>query len=217
MISYCNIESKIMLDCNHTMCIKCLKKINETSKKCPFCRKQIKISLTTLNYLLTYGIHKKNLNIVRYALDNRADINWKNYNGNTILHKTVDLNYIDGIKILLEYNASPNIVNNDGYKPIYYSRNNIITKLLHNFNNLNDTNKILVCENKSTINMINEFNKSNLNNVKVIFNDDEYFIEFLILSGFDPYYKLNNISFIDITKKIGNMVFTNVINNIKYN
>ena len=234
MQKYCNIESKIMLECDHTMCIKCLKKINDTTKKCPYCRKEIKFSLTTLNYILTYGIYKKCIKIVKYAIDNKADLNWKNDKGNTILHKAVDLDYYEGVKFLLEFGSSPYIINNENYLPIDYSINKRINKLFENYNNNLDINNIIVNENESTIKMIEEYNNSKYNNVKklikkggniynekflniLIFEENEDFIEYLILCGLDPYYKYNNLELLTITKNIGNYSMNKIINSINNN
>ena len=234
MQKYCNIESKIMLDCDHTMCIKCLKKINDTTKKCPFCRKEIKLSLTTLNYILTYGIYKKNVKMINYAIDNKADLNWKNNKGNTLLHKSVDLNYYEGTKILLNRGASPYILNNENYLPVDYSKSDNIIELFTNYNNNLDKNNIIVNENESTIKMIEEYNNSRYNNVKIlikkggniynenfinklIFEENEDFIEYLILSGLDPYYKYNNMDLLTITTNIGNFRFNKIVENINNN
>ena len=42
-----NTESKIMLNCDHNMCIRCLKTIFLDTKKCPFCRKKMQICSKT--------------------------------------------------------------------------------------------------------------------------------------------------------------------------
>ena len=234
MQKYCNIESNIMLECNHTMCIKCLKKINDTTKKCPYCRKKIELSLTTLNYILTYVIYKKNIKMINYAIENKADLNWKNNKGNTILHKAVDNNYYEGTKILLESGASPYILNNENYLPVDYSKTDNIIQLFKNYDNNLDKYNTIVNENENTIKMIKEYNNSNYDNVKLlikkggniyndnfinllIFEQNEDFLEYLILFGLDPYYKYNNIELLTITKNIGNFKMNKIIENIKNN
>ena len=231
MKRYCNIESNIMLECNHTMCIKCLKKIYTTTCKCPFCRRDMKLSLVTLNYILKYGIYHRNKYCINFAISNNADINWINKKGDTILHQAIELDYKDGIKILLENGANPNILNNNGNKPIKYKKTNQINNILNRFININYKENI-INEPEETRLMLLEFKNNNYNKVKYyikkgadIYNDnfirdiinitDESFIEFILLIGLNPYYEIGNESILKKSLNIGNSTYQKVIDNIK--
>ena len=115
----------------------------------------------------------------------------------------------------------------------YYSKTNNIIELFKNYDNNLDKYNTIVNENEK-IKMIKEYNNSNYDNVKLlikkggniyndnfinllIFEQNEDFLEYLILFGLDPYYKYNNIELLTITKNIGNLKMNKIVENIKNN
>tara|TARA_Y100001958_G_C21195027_1_gene522575 strand:+ start:572 stop:1150 length:579 start_codon:yes stop_codon:yes gene_type:complete len=191
----------------------------------------MKLSLVTLNYILKYGIYHKNKNCINFAINNNADINWINKKGNTILHQAIELDYKDGIKILLENGANPNIINNNGYKPIKYKKTYEIDNMINRYTNTNYRHSI-INEPEETRQMLIELKKNDYNKVKYyikkgadIYNEsfiryiinvsDESFIEFILLIGLNPYYKIDNESILTKSLNIGNLTYQQVIDNIK--
>ena len=60
--------------------------------------------------------------VVRYLLNNGANVNKQNRWGETALHLASIDNYTDVMRILLKHGARKDIKDNDGFKPIEFAR-----------------------------------------------------------------------------------------------
>ena len=56
--------------------------------------------------------------VVRYLLNNGANVNKQNSSGNTALHFAFESNSTDAMRILLQHGARKDIKNDGGYKPM---------------------------------------------------------------------------------------------------
>ncbi len=75
----------------------------------------------------------RSLEVIEILLNNGADINARNYNGNTLLHYSSDLSYPypeSILEFLLKKGANMNTKNNNGETPLHYVRDVESAKLL---------------------------------------------------------------------------------------
>jgi len=71
--------------------------------------------------ILNYAIKENNIEIVLLLLENGADVNAKNNNGETCLYYATKENNIEIVQLLLENGADINAINNYGKTPLIYS------------------------------------------------------------------------------------------------
>ncbi len=67
------------------------------------------------NKMLFCGVAKNSIDLVKKALSQGADINFRYSNGYTCLMYASEKGFLDIVKLLIENNANPNIQNLDGY------------------------------------------------------------------------------------------------------
>jgi len=67
------------------------------------------------------AVMKKNARMVNMIVKYVSQINAKTSNGDTALHLACNYQLTDIVKILLQHRADPNIVNDNGYIPVFYS------------------------------------------------------------------------------------------------
>lgn len=68
----------------------------------------------------------ENAEIIKIILENGADVNYVNKDGNTMLHHAVHWsNNKEIVQILLEHGAEVNAKNNDGLTPLHYAQYNL--------------------------------------------------------------------------------------------
>ncbi len=83
--------------------------------------------LASMGYITTDSLMK----IAKKLLASGADINAQNNNGNTILHKAINLANIDVAKFLIKLGADINIKNNSGISPVMLAGNEAESLLKH--------------------------------------------------------------------------------------
>jgi len=84
---------------------------------------------STLLQAATYG----NVEIMRYLIDQRIDINGSSNGGNTALHAAACMGFYDAAKLLLERGADRNLVNREGKTAGQSAKNDRIRELIDNF------------------------------------------------------------------------------------
>lgn len=73
------------------------------------------------------------LEVIEYLLQQGADVNCVNKQGNTPLHRAVSQKYIEGMKLLLEYGADPCIPNNESKLPKHVTTKLELIALLESY------------------------------------------------------------------------------------
>jgi len=84
---------------------------------------------STLLQAATYG----NVEIMRYLVDQKIDINGSSNGGNTALHAAACMGFYDAAKLLLERGADRNLVNREGKTASQSAKNDRIRELIDNF------------------------------------------------------------------------------------
>ncbi|UOX38539.1 ankyrin repeat containing protein [Finch poxvirus] len=91
-----------------------------------------KILSTDYLKFLADEVHKEELIIAKYLIDNGADINSRDTYGCTALHYATHYKNIDMINLLLNYNIDTSIKSYDGYSVFYYAVTSEDTELAKN-------------------------------------------------------------------------------------
>lgn len=82
---------------------------------------------------LHYAADAPNLNAAKLLLEENADVNIKNSDGNTPLHVAIEKNTPAVVSLLVQYGADPTIANNAGKTPLKMAqKNKKLLKLLQN-------------------------------------------------------------------------------------
>jgi hypothetical protein len=84
---------------------------------------------STLLQAATYG----NVEIMRYLIDQKIDINGSSNGGNTALHAAACMGFYDAAKLLLERGADRNLVNREGKTAAQSAKNDRIKELIENW------------------------------------------------------------------------------------
>lgn len=87
-----------------------------------------------LYYSLGYCNQAYKLEVTKFLLEHNANVNTKTIFGDQALHRASNLADIEAVKLLLQYGALVNDVNNDGYTPLHF--------LLDGQNNIESTKKL---------------------------------------------------------------------------
>jgi ankyrin repeat protein len=93
-------------------------------------------------------IGSRDLSILKYLLEKRADIHWKDSNGHDMLHFSVKYHLIGLSKVLLENNANPNSTDDSGNTSLHFAAKGwshendekIVNLLIENHASTNITN-----------------------------------------------------------------------------
>jgi len=84
---------------------------------------------STLLQAATYG----NVEIMRFLIDQKIDINGSSNGGNTALHAAACMGFYDAAKLLLERGADRNLVNREGKTAAQSAKNDRIKELIENW------------------------------------------------------------------------------------
>jgi len=84
---------------------------------------------STLLQAATYG----NVEIMRYLVDQKIDINGSSNGGNTALHAAACMGFYDAAKLLLERGADRTLVNREGKTAAQSAKNDRIKELIETF------------------------------------------------------------------------------------
>ena len=68
--------------------------------------------------------------VVKFLIDNRANINYQNNYGSTSLHHAVWGNHLDVVKLLIEMNANKSLRNNNGQTPLDVAKSYNATSII---------------------------------------------------------------------------------------
>ncbi|XP_070572278.1 uncharacterized protein [Ptychodera flava] len=70
---------------------------------------------------LSYAVHSKQLDCLKYLLAHKADPNRLANDGSTAVHRSVCDNYIPALEVLIQYNADVTIQDSQGRSPVHWA------------------------------------------------------------------------------------------------
>lgn len=76
---------------------------------------------TPLIHLIHHADEQHALKLIQYLLDQGANPNLGDFEGDTALHRSIIAGHYQQMKILLEHGADPNIQNDSGTTPLIYA------------------------------------------------------------------------------------------------
>jgi len=95
-----------------------------------------------LDQMIIKRADEGNINLVKYCIDNKADINSQDSEGDTALIKASKNGHLDVVKLLLKYQANPNVKNNLGGSALlmasHFGHKNIAMALLKHGANVDE-------------------------------------------------------------------------------